>query len=128
MGMLFEKNMYVILKRGSLAGKKAIVTEVEDDYLVVCGIRQLPGQRKLRTRTTEVKYSDKFLTFYKRVNIKHVLATRYSLDTDLFSLKLENNFSQDKTQNTETNKSINKQLLNLQQALPNSWLLKEFKF
>lgn len=86
--MIFKPNMIVVLTHGRLAGKKAVVIDaVDEDTLVVAGINRMPTPSEDFMPTWQKKRNEKFLTFIKKVNVKHVLATRYKADVGINSIK-----------------------------------------
>lgn len=82
--MIFKPNMIVVLTNGRLAGKKAVVVgEIDEHTIVVAGVNRLPSPSEDYMPTWQKKKNEKFLTFIKKVNIHHVLATCFKADIGL---------------------------------------------
>lgn len=88
--MLFQKNMIVVLTNGRLAGKKGVVLEVlNDKYLLVGGVNRVPIETSSVMPDWQIQKNKKFLTFIKKINMSHVIATRYKAFIDMASLNYE---------------------------------------
>lgn len=88
--MLFKPNMIVVITKGCLAGKKAVVIKnLENNMLLVAGIGRTPIQSEDYLPNWQKRRNEKFVSFIKKINIKHVLATRYKADVGLTNLDVE---------------------------------------
>lgn len=85
--MIFKQNMIVIITNGRLAGKKAVVLgELDQQHIVVAGVNRIPVKSEDYMPSWEKRKNEKFLTFIKKININHVIATRYKADIGLAKL------------------------------------------
>lgn len=88
--MMFHKNMLVVLTNGRLAGKKGVVLEVlNDNYLLVGGVNRVPIETSSVMPDWQIQKNKKFLTFIKKVNMSHVIGTRFKRSVDLSSLNCD---------------------------------------
>lgn len=88
--MIFKPNMIVVLTKGRLAGRKAVVVEAENsNTLLIAGINRIPKESPDYLANWEKRKNAKFLTFVKRINTKHVLATRYRAEIGLTDLQID---------------------------------------
>lgn len=112
--MVFQENMIVVVKNGRLAGKKGIVLkELEFGMLLIGGVNRIPSPVKDYMASWQKRKAEKFLTFVKKINSSHVLATRYKSGVDIGKLKIEGN-EFDVTAKNLLNKKLN---LTLKEAL-----------
>ncbi|ORD95162.1 ribosomal prt L27 [Enterospora canceri] len=125
--MIFKKNMIVVLTNGRLAGKKAIVLNVIDENsILVGGINRVPYEVKEHAASWEKRKAAKFLTFIKKVNIKHSIASRYKEDIDVGKLDIDANLS-DVSIKAEVNKKLNILLKNIYEVNKNKFLFNKMK-
>lgn len=105
--MIFKKNMVVVLTHGRLAGKKAVVLKIiDEEYILVGGINRLPYKIEEYMSIQEKMKAEKFLTFIKKINIKHTIATRYIVEIDTNSIDLTIDIK-NLIKKAELNKKIN---------------------
>lgn len=82
--MLFIPNMIVIPTAGKFAGKKAVVIKnIDDRICLIAGVQRLPKESEDYMSKVEKKKNDRFLSFVKKVNVRHLMATRYKADIGL---------------------------------------------
>merc|ERR1712131_49826 len=107
MGMIFKENMGVLITRGRLANKKAVILKVLDEKtILVGGINRLPSEPAEYMAAWEKRRCAKFLTFIKKINIKHVIATRYGFEENLGSIDVSQDLK-DVSQKADLNKKVN---------------------
>jgi len=126
--MIFQPNMIVIIKNGRLAGKKAVVLkELNENTLIVAGVNRIPKESKDHMAPWEKRKNEKFLTFVKKIGIKHVLATRYKADIGLDRMSnVEEVESVEKKQNL--NKNAGEILKKAFEENKAKWLFTALKF
>lgn len=108
--MIFEENMVVILTKGRHASMKAVVMKVIDqDYIVVGGVAKVPTEVKEYMAEWQKRRAAKFITFVKKINVKHVIATRYTADLNM-KAEIENVDISEQTAKAGVNKNLNKAL------------------
>lgn len=126
--MIFKPNMIVLISNGRLAGKKAVVVkELENNMIVVAGVVRVPVESPDYLPTWQKRKNEKFVTFIKKINIKHVIATRYKADIGLEAVEVENaieNINAKATLNGEANKILK----NAYEAKKAKWLFTQLKF
>lgn len=126
--MIFKQNMIVLITNGRLAGKKAvIVKELGSDMLLVAGITRIPSESADFLPTWQKRRNEKFVSFIKKINTKHVLATRYKSEIGLDKLSVDeslDNITSRATLNTEANKILK----NAFDAKKSKWLFTQLKF
>ncbi|OQS54858.1 rpl27a [Ecytonucleospora hepatopenaei] len=123
--MIFEKNMIVVMTKGRMASKKAVVLSVIDEsYVIVAGINRIPYKVKEHMAEWQKKKAEKFLTFVKRVNVKHLIATRYVLETSLPNI-VEGKDISNVAVKSEVNKEANKVLKEVLDSNECAFLFKE---
>lgn len=111
--MIFKENMVVVLTHGRLAGKKAVVLQIiNDEYILVGGINRLPYKVEEYMSIQEKMKAEKFLTFIKKINIKHTIATRYIVEMNISSIDLTVDIK-NLTKKSDLNKKINTELKKL---------------
>ncbi|KAL6122728.1 rpl27a [Nucleospora cyclopteri] len=120
--MIFKENMIVVCVKGRFAGKKAAVMKVlEDGYVIVGGINRVPSDSTEQMAAWEKRKCQKMLTFVKRINIKHLIATRYKTSISLTSVNLTKDIS-DKAYKTEVNSQVNKMLKDAYENDKKEWI------
>lgn len=126
--MIFKQNMIVVITNGRLAGKKAVVIgQLDEQNLVVAGINRTPTKSEDYMPAWMTRRNSKFLTFIKKINMDHVLATRYKADIGLSKFEAASavaNLETKKTTNEEVN-SIMKAAFEENKA---KWLFTALKF
>ncbi|KAM0681263.1 60S ribosomal protein L27 [Glugoides intestinalis] len=125
--MIFKPNMIVLITNGCLAGKKAVVVkELENNMVLLAGISRIPSESPDYLPPWQKRKNAKFLTFIKKLNIKHALATRYRADVGLDKLSTEgiDNISN----KTAINNKANKILKGAFEANKAKWLFTQLKF
>lgn len=126
--MIFKQNMIVLITNGRLAGKKAvIVKELENDMLVVAGISRTPSESADFLPSWQKRRNEKFVSFIKKINTKHVLATRYKADVGLDMLTVDESLENINTKTT-LNTEANKILKSAFEAKKAKWLFTQLKF
>lgn len=126
--MIFRQNMIVLITNGRLAGKKAvIVKELENDMLLVSGISRTPTESADFLPTWQKRRNEKFVSFVKKINAKHVLATRYKADIGLDKLPVEENL-ESVTNKSALNTQANQILKNAYEAKKAKWLFTQLSF
>jgi len=126
--MLFKPNMIVVITKGRLAGKKAVVVKnLESNMLLVAGIDRIPVSSEDYLPSWQKRRNEKFVTFIKKINIAHILATRYKADIGLTELDTES-----VTENATAKEALNTQANSiLKDAYENSkakWLFTTLSF
>jgi len=125
--MIFKPNMIVVITNGKLAGKKAVVvSEPKDDMLVVAGISRIPVESPDYLPEWQKRRNAKFVTFIKRINMKHVLATRYKADVGLDGVSADS--VEDLHSRAAVNSSANKILLEAFNGKKAKWLFTSLQF
>ncbi|WUR02431.1 ribosomal protein eL27 [Vairimorpha necatrix] len=82
--MLFIPNMIVIPTAGKFAGKKAVVVKnLDNRNVLIAGVQRLPKESEDYMSKVEKRKNDRFLSFVKKVNVRHLMATRYKADIGL---------------------------------------------
>lgn len=126
--MIFKQNMIVVLTNGRLAGKKAVVLkEVDENTIVVAGVNRVPTKSETYMPSWQQRKNAKFLTFIKKVNVNHVLATRYKADIGLNNLDAEN-VVVDVTSKQAINEKANKIMQSAFEEDKAKWLFTSLKF
>lgn len=126
--MIFKPNMIVILTKGRLAGKKAVVIkELENNMILVAGINRTPVENAPHLPEWEKRKNAKFLTFIKKANSNHLLATRYKADLGLADLKCDNIFDDIKGKN-DAKTQANSLLKSAFDNNKSKWLFTSLKF
>lgn len=126
--MIFKPNMIVVLTNGRLAGKKAVVLKaLENGHILVAGINRIPTLSEEFMTAAQKRKNEKFLTFIKKVNVNHVLATRYRADIGLTALDI-NNSIQDLAVKRGMNEEANKIMKNAYESKKAKWLFTSLKF
>ncbi len=126
--MIFKPNMIVIITNGRLAGKKAVVVkELENDNLLLAGISRIPEESPDYLPEWQKRRNSKFVSFIKKINMKHVLATRYKADAGLETLNLDRN-TKDLSARAALNLEANKILKNAFEAKKAKWLFTKLNF
>ncbi|EJW04092.1 hypothetical protein EDEG_01614 [Edhazardia aedis USNM 41457] len=82
--MLIQPNKIVIISRGRLAGTKAVILShsPKDNSIVVCGVSKYPKKTNKKLNEYIRKKREAMITFVKKINIKHVIVTRYKSNMD----------------------------------------------
>ncbi len=121
--------MIVLITNGRLAGKKAVVVScLDDQYIIVAGINRVPTACEDYMPDWQVRKNQKFLTFVKKMNVNHVLATRYKFGLDLSSLDIENSLDSLDAK-IQCNERVNKLMKTAYEENSGSkWLFTELKF
>ncbi|KAI4293040.1 large subunit ribosomal protein L27e [Pancytospora philotis] len=126
--MIFKPNMIVVLTNGRLAGKKAVVVkELDEQNVLVAGVARTPVASEDFTPAWLKRRNAKFMTFIKKVNINHVLATRYKADIGLAGLKV-NSAVEDLEAKKSANSEANTLMKNAYEASKSKWLFTPLKF
>lgn len=82
--------MIAIPTAGKFAGKKTVIVKnIDDKYCLVAGVQRLPKQSEDFCSKDEKRKNDRFLTFVKKYNIRHLLATRYKADIGLNDISFD---------------------------------------
>ena len=106
--MIFKPNMIVVVTSGRLAGKKAVVLkQLDDNHLIISGISRIPKESEEYLSSWEKRKNSKFLTFIKKINLRHLVATRYKADVGTVDIDLES-IVDDLEKKSEANKKMNK--------------------
>lgn len=126
--MIFKPNMIVVLTHGRLAGKKGVVVgQLNENTIVVAGINRTPvPSQDFMPKWQKVK-NEKFLTFVKKVNVNHVIATRYKADVADDSMKPADMLA-DLNAKRQANVEMNKLLRAAYDANRSRFLFTELKF
>lgn len=126
--MIFKPSMIVVITNGRLAGKKAVVLrEIDEHHIFVAGIAHTPVASEDYIPAWQKRRNARFLTFLKKININHVLATRYKADIGLADLKADEaiaDIEAKKVANTE----VNAIMKNAYDAKKAKWLFTTLKF
>lgn len=126
--MIFKPNMIVILTKGRFAGRKAIVLkEIGDNMLLLAGINRIPTESADHLPNWQKRRNEKFVTFIKKLNVKHVLATRYKADLGLSGLDIEGTLEDVNTRAT-VNIQANRILKDAFENKKAKWLFSTLKF
>lgn len=126
--MIFKPNMIVLITNGRLAGKKAVVVkELESNMLLLAGISRIPEESPDYIPAWQKRRNMKFVTFIKKINMKHVLATRYKADVGLDTLGVEKSL-EDISSRAALNQEANKILKNAFEAKKAKWLFTKLQF
>lgn len=126
--MIFKPNMIVVITNGRLAGKKAVVVkEVDDSTVVVAGINRIPSPTENYMQSWEKRKNEKFLTFIKKINVNHIIATRYKADVGLSSLEIDGSLADLKAKQV-ANEAANKILKSAYESKKAKWLFTSLKF
>lgn len=120
--------MIVVITNGRLAGKKAVVLrEIDEHHIFVAGIAHTPVASEDYIPAWQKRRNARFLTFLKKININHVLATRYKADIGLADLKADEaiaDIEAKKVANTE----VNAIMKNAYDAKKAKWLFTTLEF
>lgn len=120
--------MIVLITNGKLAGKKAvIVKELENDMLLIAGIARIPTESPDFLPAWQKRRNEKFVSFIKKINSKHVLATRYKADVGLDKLTVEESLESINNK-AVLNGQANQILKNAFEAKKAKWLFTQLKF
>lgn len=126
--MIFKPNMIVVMTNGRLAGSKAVVLrELDEHHILVAGVSHTPVASEDYVPAWQKRRNARFLTFVKKVNMNHVLATRYKADIGLVDLKTDEavtSIEAKKAANTEVN-AVMKSAYDAKKA---KWLFTALKF
>lgn len=126
--MLFKPNMIVVLTKGRLAGKKAVVIKnLENNMVVVSGIARIPVESPEYVPAWQKRKNEKFITFIKKINIRHILATRYKADIGLSELNVEGSI-EDLTARSKLNSQANGLLKSALESKKAKWLFTSLNF
>ncbi|ELA42429.1 uncharacterized protein VICG_00528 [Vittaforma corneae ATCC 50505] len=126
--MIFKPNMIVLITNGRLAGKKAaVVKELENNMLLLAGISRTPEESPDYLPAWQKRRNMKFVTFIKKINMKHVLATRYKADVGLDALSAEKS-PEDINSRAALNQEANKILKSAFEAKKAKWLFTKLQF
>ena len=126
--MIFKQNMIVIITNGRLAGKKAVVlSQLDEQHILVAGVNRVPVPSEDYMPAWEKRRNEKFLTFIKKININHVLASRYKADIGLGKLDAES-VLQDMAAKEKASKEVNSIMNNAREAGKAKWLFTLLKF
>lgn len=126
--MIFTPNMIVLLTKGRLAGKKAVVVKVLDNnMLIVAGVGRTPVESEDYLANWEKRRNEKLLTFIKKINVKHVLATRFKADVGLNTVDT-NNILESRQEKTAANIKVNEILKSALDNQKAKWLFTSLKF
>lgn len=124
--MIFSENMCVVLTKGRFAGKKAVVLKVTDNHLIVGGVERMPSQVKETMSAAEKIKAERFKTFTKKINFRHVLATRYFGEVDAETVLSNANIA-DPADKKEVNVKVNQTLLALKEKEKKHFLFSELE-
>lgn len=120
--------MIVVLTNGRLAGKKAVVLKQLDEHtILVAGIMRTPVASEDYVPSWQKRRNEKFLTFIKKVNVSHALATRYKADIGLAGLSADSAVESIKAKQ-DVNAEANKLMKNALEARKAKWLFTALKF
>lgn len=126
--MIFKPNMIVVLTKGRFAGRKAVVLkDMGDNTLLLAGINRIPTESPDYLPNWQKRRNEKFVTFIKKLNIKHALATRYKADVGLSGVDTEGVF-EDINARTTANIHANKILRDAFENKKARWLFSTLKF
>lgn len=126
--MIFKPSMIVVLTKGRFAGKKAVVLkEAGDNMIFVAGINRTPTESPDYLPNWQKRRNEKFITFVKKLNIKHALATRYKADVGLSELNAED-ITEDINIRTTFNSQANRILKSAFENGKARWLFSSLKF
>lgn len=127
--MIFKPNMIVVLTKGRLAGKKAVVLkEAGENMILIAGVSRTPTESPDYLPNWQKRRNEKFVTFVKKVNIKHVLATRYKADVGLSELDIEGGALEDINIRATVNSQANRILKGAFENSKARWLFSALKF
>lgn len=89
--MLFIPNMIVIPTSGKFAGKKAVVIKnIDERTCLIAGVQKIPKKSEDYLSKEEKRKNDRFLSFVKKINVRHLMATRYKADIGLGEVDYNN--------------------------------------
>ena len=126
--MIFKQNMIVVITNGRLAGKKAVVLgEVDEHTIVVAGVNRIPAKSEDYMPAWQQRKNAKFLTFIKKINMNHVLATRYKADIGLSKVSLKDAVESIESRQA-ANGEANKIMKNAFEESKSKWLFTTLKF
>lgn len=126
--MIFKPNMIVVITSGRLAGKKGVVLkQLDESHLIVSGISRMPKESGEYLSPWEKRKNSKFLTFIKKINIRHLVATRYKADIGTVDIDLDSVVN-DLQKKSEANKTMNKILEESHKNRKFKWLFTPLKF
>lgn len=87
---VYKKNMGVIVLKGRYAGKKAFIqlfnkksAECNYETAVIVGIEKGPKKAYVGMTEEEIKKRSRIRPFIKKINLGHILPTKYVIDLDL---------------------------------------------
>lgn len=126
--MIFKPSMFVVLTKGKFAGRKAVIIKnIDDNTLLIAGINRIPKESPDYLANWEKRKNSKFLSFVKKINIKHVLATRYRADMGLGDLELDGDFT-DVNCKASINNQVNSMLKLAFETKKSKWLFTPLNF
>ncbi|KAI5148633.1 large subunit ribosomal protein L27e [Enteropsectra breve] len=126
--MIFKENMIVVITNGRLAGKKGVVLKALDDtHVLVAGVNRVPKSVEDHAAPWEKRKFAKFLTFIKKINVNHVLATRYKADMGLTAINCDDAVN-DVKEKQLLNEKANKMMKDAYEASKSKWLFSALKF
>ena len=126
--MIFKQNMVVVLTNGRLAGKKGVVVgQLDDQHILVAGVNRVPKKSEDYMPAWEVRKNSKFLTFVKKVNVNHLLATRFKADVGLPSIDTKAAIADNEAKQS-TNGKVNEAMKRAMEDGKSKWLFTALKF
>jgi large subunit ribosomal protein L27e len=129
LSMVFKTNMIVIMTAGRHAGMKAVVVKkIDENTLLVSGVARCPTESEDYLPSWQKRKNEKLLTFVKKVNVRHVLATRYKADIGLTEVELTEDIISNPEAKMKCNESANKILREALNANKAKWLFTPLRF
>lgn len=91
--MLLEKEKVVLLSKGRYAGcKGVIVDDIEKgeryEYVTVIGLAKVPSPVTENMTERQKKRRESIRCFVKRMNIRHLMATKYTMENVFDKIEL----------------------------------------
>ena len=91
---IFKGGRVCVILRGKYAGKKAIIVKAFEEgsdkhqfpHAVVAGIAKNPRAVKTSMGSKKIARRSKVIPFVKRINLNHVMPTRYQVEYDMKKL------------------------------------------
>ncbi|KAF7684806.1 60S ribosomal protein L27 [Astathelohania contejeani] len=127
--MIFEKHRCVVIMRGRHAGMKAVIADVLEDtkQVILVGINKVPRPITDDMSNAAKKRRSSMRIFIKKINMTHIIATRYTykIDMDRFDLK---SGIQEPGMKKKLKEQISELLKKEYAADPSKWIFEKLKF
>ncbi|KAI5171833.1 large subunit ribosomal protein L27e [Pancytospora epiphaga] len=126
--MIFKQNMIVVITNGRHAGKKGVVVkELDENTILVAGVERVPVETADYMPSWQKRRNEKFVTFIKRLNVRHALATRYKADIGLSEIDFSEVVT-DADAKRSANSRANSVMKDAYEARKSKWLFTTLAF